>query len=72
MLEHQAAQALLEHVGIDLGRRDIGVPEALLNDSEIGPAIEQSAFEVGDEVRDRFVQARAANANAFARNERGR
>lgn len=49
----------------------LGVPPANLL-AWLGPAIEQSAFEVGDEVRDRFVQASAANANAFARNERDR
>ncbi len=49
----------------------LGVPSANLL-AWLGPAIEQRAFEVGDEVRDRFVQGSAANANAFARNERGR
>ncbi|MBM0103439.1 peptidoglycan editing factor PgeF [Steroidobacter sp. S1-65] len=38
----------------------------------LGPAIEQQAFEVGDEVRERFVQLDARNAAAFHSNARGR
>jgi YfiH family protein len=38
----------------------------------LGPAIEQDAFEVGAEVRDRFITTDAANATAFRANERGR
>ena len=38
----------------------------------LGPAIEQSAFEVGDEVRERFVAMDAANATAFVPNQRER
>jgi polyphenol oxidase len=38
----------------------------------MGPAIEQSAFEVGDEVREQFVARMPQHANAFAINERGR
>jgi YfiH family protein len=38
----------------------------------LGPAIEQSAFEVGNEVRERFVEASPSNAHAFVRNERSR
>lgn len=38
----------------------------------LGPAIEQSAFEVGDEVRERFVGLDGGNARAFVRNERDR
>lgn len=38
----------------------------------LGPAIEPDAFEVGDEVRDRFLQLDHANAAAFAANARGR
>jgi len=37
-----------------------------------GPAISQSAFEVGGEVRDAFLAADPAAETAFARNERGR
>lgn len=51
--------------------RALGVPpESLL--TWLGPAIEQSAFEVGDEVRERFMSMDPANAAAFAPNERGR
>lgn len=38
----------------------------------LGPAIEQDAFEVGPEVRERFVALDPGNAAAFANNERGR
>lgn len=38
----------------------------------LGPAIEQEAFEVGDDVREQFVARDSANARAFAHNERGR
>jgi YfiH family protein len=38
----------------------------------LGPAIEQSAFEVGPEVREEFVTRNAAAATAFAANARGR
>ncbi len=37
-----------------------------------GPAISQAAFEVGDEVRARFVDERPESAAAFAANARGR
>ena len=38
----------------------------------LGPAIEQDMFEVGPEVRDRFVARSADNADAFKPNARGR
>lgn len=38
----------------------------------LGPAIEQSAFEVGPEVREEFVTRNAATAAAFEANARGR
>jgi len=38
----------------------------------LGPAIEQSAFEVGPEVREQFVARDPNNASAFATNARGR
>jgi YfiH family protein len=37
-----------------------------------GPAISQRAFEVGDEVRDRFVGQDSAAAGCFEENRRGR
>jgi YfiH family protein len=45
-------------------------PQELL--AWLGPAIEQPAFEVGEEVREQFVARNPANASAFDRNERGR
>lgn len=38
----------------------------------LGPAIEQSAFEVGEEVREQFISRDPANAAAFEHNPRGR
>jgi YfiH family protein len=38
----------------------------------LGPAIEQDAFEVGDEVREQFIALSADHAHAFTRNPRGR
>jgi len=38
----------------------------------LGPAISQSAFEVGDEVRQAFVDLEAAAAECFERNAQGR
>jgi YfiH family protein len=38
----------------------------------LGPAIEQDAFEVGDEVRDQFIARDAGHAAAFVGNARGR
>jgi YfiH family protein len=38
----------------------------------LGPAIEQDAFEVGEEVRQQFLQLGADNAGAFQANSRGR
>lgn len=45
-------------------------PRSLL--AWLGPAIEQDAFEVGDEVRAQFVSRHSAHARAFSRNERDR
>ena len=45
-------------------------PQELL--AWLGPAIEQPAFEVGEEVREQFIARNPANAYAFDRNERGR
>jgi len=38
----------------------------------LGPAIEHSAFEVGEEVREQFLSRSAAHEPAFVRNERNR
>jgi len=38
----------------------------------LGPAISQAAFEVGDEVRQAFIDWDAAASDCFVRNERGR
>lgn len=45
-------------------------PDRLL--AWLGPAIEQSAFEVGSEVREQFIARDPANAAAFESNARGR
>ncbi|WP_116808249.1 peptidoglycan editing factor PgeF [Steroidobacter cummioxidans] len=51
--------------------KSLGVPPSQLM-AWLGPAIEQAAFEVGDEVREAFLKLGADNATAFQRNERGR
>jgi copper oxidase (laccase) domain-containing protein len=38
----------------------------------LGPAIEQSAFEVGDEIREQFLARDPLHATAFEPNERAR
>jgi hypothetical protein len=38
----------------------------------LGPAIEQDAFEVGEEVHEQFLKLAADNAAAFRANARGR
>jgi polyphenol oxidase len=48
----------------------LGVTDELM--AWLGPAIEQSAFEVGSEVREEFVTRNAATAAAFVANARGR
>ncbi|MFO7306542.1 MAG: peptidoglycan editing factor PgeF [Gammaproteobacteria bacterium] len=45
-------------------------PHSLL--AWLGPAIEQDAFEVGDEVREQFLARNRAHDSAFVRNARGR
>lgn len=45
-------------------------PQSLL--TWLGPAIEQSAFEVGAEVREQFVSRDPSSADAFVRNARDR
>jgi YfiH family protein len=46
------------------------LPQALM--AWLGPAIEQSAFEVGEEVYAQFVARDPKNAEGFVRNDRGR
>ena len=40
---HQAFQALLDHMGIDLGGRDVGMAEQRLHDAQIGAVMQQMA-----------------------------
>lgn len=51
--------------------RALDVPPAQLM-AWLGPAIEQEAFEVGEEVRERFLELGADNSVAFQSNARGR
>jgi polyphenol oxidase len=51
--------------------REMGSPPARVI-AWMGPAIEQSAFEVGDEVREQFIGRSPQHAQAFSPNERGR
>ena len=41
MLLDQASQPLLDDMGIDLRRRDVGVAEELLNRAQIGAALQK-------------------------------
>ena len=45
MLMHQLFQPLLEHVRVDLGRRDVGMAEQLLHGAQVGAAVEQMTGE---------------------------
>ena len=45
VLGDQRAQPLLEHVGVDLRRRDVGMAEQLLHDAEIGAVLQEVAGE---------------------------
>lgn len=56
-------------LGATIGALEV-VPQRLM--AWLGPAIEQSAFEVGSEVREEFVTRNAATAAAFQANARGR
>ena len=38
---HQALQPLLDHMGIDLRRRDVGVAEQRLHDSQVRAVVQQ-------------------------------
>lgn len=49
----------------------LGVPPSQLM-AWLGPAIEQDAFEVGEEVHEQFLKLAADNAAAFRANARGR
>ena len=42
---HQALQALLDHMGIDLRGRDIGMAEQRLDDTQVGAVVQQVARE---------------------------
>jgi copper oxidase (laccase) domain-containing protein len=48
----------------------VTAPDALI--AWLGPAISKSAFEVGDEVRQAFVDLEAAAGRCFEPNEQGR
>src|ERR1700761_122611 len=41
----ETLQALFEHMGIDLGGRDVGVTEQGLDDAQIGAVVEEMAGE---------------------------
>jgi len=45
MVVDKALEPLLQHVRIDLGGRDVGVAEKLLNGAQVGAAVEQVAGE---------------------------
>ena len=45
VLLHQPPQALLDHMGVDLGGRDVGVPQKLLDRAQIRAPLQQVARE---------------------------
>ena len=48
MRQNQLLEPLLQHVRVDLRRRDVGVAEQLLHGAQVGAAIEQMAGECKD------------------------
>ena len=42
---HHALQPLVEHVGVDLRRRDVGMAEQLLHDAQVGAVLQEVAGE---------------------------
>jgi methionine biosynthesis protein MetW len=53
-------QPVVEHVGVDLRGRDIGMAEQLLDDPQVGPVLEQVAREsVAQDVRADLVRAQS-------------
>ena len=77
--DHAATRVAVSHAGwrglaggvLERTIAALGVPPGTLL-AWLGPAIAQSAFEVGGEVRDAFVQRSAHCAVAFERNAEGR
>ncbi len=44
-IAHHRLGALVEHMGVDLGGRYVGVPEQILNDAKIGAVLKEMASE---------------------------
>ena len=42
---HHSPGALVEHVGVNLGRRDVGVAEQILDDAQIRAVLQEMARE---------------------------
>ena len=52
-IAHHRLGALVEHMGVDLGGRYVGVPEQILNDAEIGAVLKEMTSEgVAQDMRD--------------------
>ena len=64
MLLDQAAQPLLDDMGIDLRRGDIGMPEQLLHRAKIGAALKEMA---GESVAKDVRETRAGSSPAGGR-----
>ena len=55
---HQALEALLQHVGVDLRGRDVGVPEQRLHHPQVGAVVQQMARKgVAQHVRAHLIGA---------------
>ncbi len=60
LVAHQLRQLLLLHMGVDLRRRDVGMPQQFLDDAQVGPAFEQVAGEgMPQHVRRYFLRVHA-------------
>ena len=60
---HQALQPLLQHMGVDLRRRDVGMAEQRLHDAQVGAVLQQMAGEgVAQHVRADLARREAGGA----------
>ena len=66
-IPHQALEPLLQHMGVDLRRRNVGVAEQGLHDAEVGAIVQEVAGEgVAEHVRADPVGRNAGIGGEFA------
>ena len=62
-IAHQALEPLLQHMGVDLRGRDVGVAEQRLHDAQVGAVVQQVAGEgVAQHMRAHLLGAQAGGA----------